>query len=150
MQLNELGQIVADEWMRSRSIRREIDFDAWVIMPNHIHGLVWIQASDVPQDLVGANGRLPLHGMAHSTNQDRLVPPMKPRSLSSFIAGFKSATTKRINLMRNAAGTPVWQRNYYEHIVRSEESLQHLQRYIQNNPLSWQQDQLHPGNPSKW
>ncbi|MBL1177186.1 transposase [Pantanalinema sp. GBBB05] len=150
MRLNALGQLVSDEWMRSCSIRREIDFDAWVIMPNHIHGLVWIHLSDVPQNLVGANGRLPLHEASHSTNQDRLVPPMKPRSLSSFIAGFKSATTKRINLTRNAAGTPVWQRNYYDHIIRSEASLCRIRQYIQNNPLSWQQDQLHPSNPSNW
>lgn len=151
LQLSEFGQIVSDEWIRSRSIRHEIDFDAWVIMPNHIHGIVLIQPSDVPQDLVGANGRLPLHDRAfHPTNQNHIAPPMKPRSLSSFIAGFKSVTTKQINIRRNAAGTPVWQRNYYEHIIRNEESLQHLRQYIHNNPLSWQEDQLHPDNPSKW
>jgi len=55
----------------------------------------------------------------------------------------KSATTKRINIVRNAPGTLIWQRNYYEHTVRNELSLQRLRQYIHNNPLSWQEDQLH-------
>jgi REP element-mobilizing transposase RayT len=146
--LNELGQIVVHEWLRSQDIRQEIDFDAWVIMPNHIHGIVVIhppntpQSSDTQRHPVGANGRSPLHGIAFQ--------PMKPRSLSSFIAGFKSATTKQINLIRNAPGTPVWQRNYYDHIIRNEISLEHLRAYIHNNPLSWQEDPLHPDVDSNW
>jgi putative transposase len=142
MQLNEIGHIVAEEWLQSRVMRKEIDFDQWVIMPNHLHGIVLIN----PINPVGANGRLP--------NQDdhshRVVTPMKKRSLSSFIAGYKSATTKRINALRNEAGTPVWQRNFYEHIIRSENSLQYIQQYIQNNPATWKDDQLNPANPSKF
>ncbi|MEM9120820.1 MAG: transposase, partial [Cyanobacteria bacterium P01_F01_bin.56] len=61
----------------------------------------------------------------------------------------KSATTKRLNHLRNAAGTPVWQRNYYEHIIRSEASLQRIRQYIQNNPATWQDDQLNSSNPSR-
>ena len=75
---------------------------------------------------------------------------MRPRSLASFIAGFKSATTTRINTLRDAAGTPVWQRNYYDHIIWNERSLQYMRHYITNNPLTWAEDQLHPSNPSKW
>jgi putative transposase len=70
------------------------------------------------------------------------MPPMRPRSLASFIAGFKSATTKRINTWRDAAGTPVWQRNYYDHIIRNDQSLQHIRYYTTNNPLTWADDQL--------
>ncbi len=141
MRLNLLGQIVADEWQRSSEIRQEIEFDAWVIMPNHLHGIVVIETTAELSGGVGANGRSPLRGVA---------PSMKPRSLSSLVAGFKSATTKRININRNAPGTPVWQRNYYEHIIRNDLSLQTIQTYIHHNPQSWQTDQLHPNNPSKW
>jgi len=143
MQPNEIGQIVAEEWLQSRMIRKEIDFDQWVIMPNHLHGIVLIELIDP----VGVNDRLPLQRMGQP---QRVVPPMKPRSLSSFIAGFKSGTTKRINTARNLPRTPVWQRNYYEHIIRNEESLQKVQQYIQNNPATWQDDQLNPCNPSKF
>lgn len=75
---------------------------------------------------------------------------MRPRSRASFIAGFKSATTKRINTVRDAAGTPIWQSNYYDHIIRDKRSLQHMRHYIKNNPLAWADDQLHPCHPSKW
>ncbi|NEQ47293.1 MAG: hypothetical protein F6K00_28640 [Leptolyngbya sp. SIOISBB] len=146
MQLNEFGQIVAEEWRHSSTIRQEIDFDQWVIMPNHLHGIVAINPVGA-HNRVGANGRLPLQRTGHS---QRVVPPMKPRSLSSFVAGFKSATTKRLNALRNAAGTPVWQRNYYEHIIRNEASLQRIRQYIQGNPATWQDDQLNPSNPSKF
>jgi REP element-mobilizing transposase RayT len=62
----------------------------------------------------------------------------------------KSAVTKRINRLRDAPVTPVWQRNYYEHIIRDEPSCDTLRQYIANNPLSWEIDQLHPNNPSRW
>jgi len=142
MQLNEIGQIVVEEWLQSRMIRKEIDFDQWVIMPNHLHGIVLIE----PTDPVGANGCLP----TKEDHSHRMVPSMKKRSLPSLIAGYKSSTTKRINTLRNAAGTPVWQRNYYEHIIRSDNSLQYIQQYIQNNPATWQDDRLNPSNPSKF
>jgi hypothetical protein len=54
--------------------------------------------------------------------------------LASFIAGFKSATTKRINALRGTPSAPVWQRNYYEHIVRNEKSLNRIRQYIAENP----------------
>ncbi|WP_204141832.1 transposase [Halomicronema sp. CCY15110] len=140
MQLNECGQIVFEEWLNSSSIRQEIEFDQWVIMPNHLHGIVLITP-------VGAHGRAPLPEPAPRRVG---VAYRKPRSLSSFVAGFKSATTKRINTARNSTGTPVWQRNYYEHIIRSEASCQRIRQYIHSNPATWQDDQLHPSNPSKF
>ncbi|MGP1382228.1 MAG: transposase [Thainema sp.] len=159
MQLDSLGQIVAEEWLRSQNIRQEINLDAWVIMPNHIHGIVFIQdktsqqvsdnssqVSNQPQNPVGANGHSPLQN-GHSPIQ-HVTPFMRPRSLSSFITGFKSTATKRINLLRNTPRTPVWQRNYYEHIIRNKESLEQIRYYIQTNPANWQTDQLHPNNPA--
>jgi putative transposase len=60
------------------------------------------------------------------------------------------AVTKKINLARNAPSTPVWKRNYYEHIIRSEAAFQTILRYIRENPKTWDSDQLHPNVPSKW
>jgi REP element-mobilizing transposase RayT len=77
-------------------------------------------------------------------------PELKQKSLGRLIGAFKTVSTKQINLIRNAPRTPIWQRNYYEHIIRNEESLNKIREYIINNPLSWQLDQLHPNNPSKW
>ena len=138
MQLNQYGEIVKDEWLKTSIIRPDIKLDEYIVMPNHFHGIVVINP-------VGANSCSPLPLSAISTR-----PSMKPRSLSSIMAGFKSAVTKKINQIRNAPGTPVWQRNYYEHIIRNENALNNIRQYIINNPLSWHLDQLHPNNPSKW
>ncbi|GGA26730.1 transposase [Okeania sp. KiyG1] len=152
MQLNQLGEVVAEEWERSAQIRQEIELDYSVIMPNHLHGIVVINNVGA-NNPVGANGRSPLHDHFVSRHQTPLR--MKPRSISSLMAGFKSAVTKRINQIRYhgeqlATSAPVWQRNYYEHIIRNETSLNQLRQYIIENPLKWEIDQLHPNNPSKW
>ena len=60
------------------------------------------------------------------------------------------SSTKSINQIRNLPGVKLWQRNYYEHIIRTEESLEQLREYIMQNPQRWDVDQLHPNNPSKW
>ncbi len=146
MELNLLGQIVANEWMKTPQIRSDFDLDGWVVMPNHIHGIVVINSLNQPHDAiapVGAHRHAP-----QDASPKTGIAYRRPHSVSSFIAGFKSATTKQINIQRNAARTPVWQRNYYDHIIRSEDSLHHIQTYIQNNPATWQKDQLHPTNPS--
>jgi len=77
------------------------------------------------------------------------VTPLRrpPKSLGAFIAGFKSVVTKRINVVRGMPGVRVWQRNYYEHIVRDEAGLARIRAYIQNNPARWALDQLRPTAP---
>ena len=137
MHLNSYGEIVADEWQKSSVIRQEIELDVWVVMPNHFHGIVIINDVGTNSDHVGANGRSPL-------------PRMKSKSLSSLMAGFKSSVTKKINILRDSPGTRLWQRNYYEHIIRNQSAMDKIRHYIVNNPLSWDLDQLHPHNPSKW
>jgi putative transposase len=145
MTLNEIGKIVEAEWLRSPEIRNEISLDYWVVMPNHFHGIVIITHDDNPQESLSPHSSNP----NQSSSQDWSIR-MKPRSLSSLITGFKSATTRQINHFRNAAGTPVWQRNYYDNIVHDQQSLENFRQYIKKNPSSWQVDQLHPQNPSKW
>ncbi|MBD2269503.1 transposase [Anabaena sp. FACHB-1391] len=154
--LNNFGQLIKEEWLKSAEIREEIEFDDFIIMPNHFHGIVIINQEinsdfmkndvDFQDNNVGANGRSPLRQIQLS----RTKISMKPKSISSLIAGFKSATTKKINIIRNTPQNPVWQRNYYDHIIRNDESLARIREYVQNNPLSWENDQLHPNNPSKW
>ncbi|MBL1202730.1 MAG: transposase [Nostoc sp. GBBB01] len=144
MVLNEYGKIVAEEWIESSEIRQEIELDEWIVMPNHFHTIIAI-THQPPGCLPDTSNNSP----QTNDNSQRIIPPMKPRSLSSAIAGFKCATTSRINTIRNAPGTPVWQRNYYEHIIRNQFSLEKIRQYIQNNPQSWNKDQLHPNIQSK-
>jgi putative transposase len=140
MGLNEFGRIVLEEWNRSFEIRAEIAGDAFVVMPNHIHGIVWIlepNQTDVAHASVvsgvGATGRSPLRVDA--------PPGPRKRSVGSFVAGFKSAATKRINESRATPGIPVWQRNYHERIIRSDRELEDTRRYITNNPVAWALDE---------
>jgi len=132
MRLSEAGRIVLEEWERIPKIRSEIQLGEWIIMPNHIHGVIVITEKD---SIVGAHGRAPL--------QDAM-PKRAPRSLGALIAGIKSITTKRINVQRGMPGAPVWQRNYYEHIIRNEAEWEHIRGYIQINPVRWEEDQLNP------
>jgi len=71
------------------------------------------------------------------------VPLRTPKSLGAFIAGFKSAATKRINALRHTPSRPVWQRNYYEHVIRNDADLAAIRDYIAGNPAWWADDENH-------
>lgn len=155
MRLNEFGKIVHEEWLKSADIRKEVSLDSFVIMPNHMHGIILIK------DNVGAHGVCPMNDMngvvgAHGMRPDSMdittdgalsrAPLRKPKSLGAFVAGFKSAVTKRINAIRNNPGCPVWQRNYYEHVTRNDDDLNQIRQYIMNNPMKWELDENNPVN----
>jgi putative transposase len=145
MHRNDCGDIVQEEWFRSATIRKEIQFDAWVVMPNHVHGIVMITPP------VGAHGQMPAFAIAppktgphdHAPLQGRL-PRRRPRSLGTFVGGFKSAVRSRINKMRGTIGLPVWQSNYYEHVIRNEDDLNQIREYILTNPMRWADDRENP------
>lgn len=119
IQLNDFGRIVDEELRKSQIIRDEIILDQYVIMPNHIHCIIGITAGNN----VGGQPAAPTRG-----------------TLSSFVNGFKSAVTTRINTLRNTPGESVWQRSFYDHIIRNERSLNALREYILANPANWEQD----------
>ena len=151
MVLNDVGKMVRDEILKTESIRDNIEIDKYVIMPNHIHLIMVIwsctgTARRPEKHAVGANGRSPVN-IANKTNRAHSCAPLhgsrfslKPNTIGSFIAGFKSAATKRVNIFRNTPGQSLWQRNYYEHIIRDEMELNKIRRYIINNPPQWQYD----------
>jgi putative transposase len=151
VRLNEFGVIVQDEWLRSAVIRKEITLDEFVIMPNHMHGIVLINEIVC----VGADGVRPESGNSEQTtvepkaygNEGACHAPLRgPKSLGAFVAGFKSAVTKRINKIRDNSGCPVWQRNYFERVIRSERELSAIREYIVNNPKQWAMDRENPAN----
>jgi REP element-mobilizing transposase RayT len=129
--LNEFGEIVRDEWERSFKIRAELIMDEYIIMPDHLHAIIHIRNT----------GYTPvMQGGTPVDMGDALVAPTrgaKPRSIEAVIAGFKSVTIKRINGLRKTRGAPVWQRNYFDHIIRDEKSQYRIRQYIRNNPAKW-------------
>jgi len=138
MVLNSYGEIVKDEWFHSAQIRPEIELDFFVVMPNHIHGIMTIRED--MQSSVRATGRSPLRDHRNTLPQ---------KSLGSFVAGLKASITKRINEIRGIPGTPFWQRNYYEHVIRNEIDLDEIRQYIENNPFKWLEDENHPDKMKK-
>jgi REP element-mobilizing transposase RayT len=148
MKLSALGEIVREEWLRSAEIRKEIQIfdDEFVIMPNHLHGIVRII------ETIGADGVRPTredgarpnYGTGARRDQDAHRASLRrvPRSLGSFVAGFKASVTSRAGRELNMMG--ISQRNYYEHIIRNEAEFKNIWDYIDTNPLHWQKDKLHP------
>ncbi len=126
MRLNEYGWVVAECWEWLGRQYQHVDLDGWVVMPNHLHGVIMI-------DDVGRGG-------------SRTAPTdmAKCKPLERLIGAFKTVSTKQINILRGMSGLPVWQRNFYEHIIRSEDELNRIRRYIEDNPLMWQADRENP------
>ena len=138
--LNHLGRLAHEEWAYTKIIRPEVQLDEFVIMPNHIHGIITMQRSSRS---VGAHGRAPLLPSGNA------LLFRQARSLGSLIAGFKSAATKRINQSRHTPGQPVWQRNYYEHVIRGETDLNRIRQYIRDNPAKSTEDIYNPARISR-
>jgi putative transposase len=131
MILNTVGKIVDFHWQKLPHHFKNIELDEFQIMPNHFHGIV---------NIVGA-----MHSDQNIHIQP-LQPPMlhphgtKPGSLGAIMQNFQSITTRKINHIRKTPGQRLWQRNYYEHIIRDEPELIRIRKYIIENPLKWQSD----------
>jgi REP element-mobilizing transposase RayT len=153
MHLNEIGQFVGDVWDCLPGRYPGVDLDAFVIMPNHVHGIIVITPDAQYVASVGAVHEPPLQ----SSTQPFPPPPdpawrleRRQMLLPKIIGYFKMNTAKRANLIREMPGAPFWQRNYYEHVIRNAADLERLREYIECNPLRWALDQVHPDNPSQW
>ena len=124
---NDHGQIAYEFWSKIPEHFSNAELDGFIVMPNHIHGIV----------VIGDDGR----GLAcHAPTNRKFAKPIS-NSLSTIIGSFKSAVTKQINQIRGTPGISVWQRNYYEHIIRNEDDLNKIRQYIADNPLEWDTDE---------
>jgi putative transposase len=131
--LSPAGITIHEEWMRTQEIRPHVKLDYFVIMPNHLHGILIFTDHQEDKDF-------------------QPVPSRKPRShrakgsLGSVIAGFKSSCTTRINQERGTPRQPVWQTRFWDRVVRNDEELERLREYIKTNPFRWELDSLNPRN----
>jgi len=131
MMLNECGCVLRDEWLKTAEIRTEIQAGEFVVMPNHFHGIAIIDA-----DMGRGTAR-------RAPTTERFGQPISG-SLPTIVRAFKSAVSKRINEIRQSPGVSVWQRNYYEHVIRNEDDYRKIAEYIADNPRKWEEDTLHP------
>ena len=129
MTLNAWGTIVTECLQAIPTHFPLATLEAFVVMPNHVHGIIVIDES------ARAQHAAPLQKpMSH--------PCVVSGSLGAVVRSFKSATTKRINLLRESAGAALWQRNYHEHIIRDQADENRIRGYIAANPQLWSQDSL--------
>jgi putative transposase len=135
MLLNSLGKLAHEEWLRTAEIRGGVQLDAFVVMPNHLHGVLILHP--------GCRGVRPY---APTTAETQLRSTS--RTLGAIVRGFKAASARRINDFRGTPGQPVWQRNYFEHIVRNSRDLDEIRAYILKNPAKWEFERARePGGP---
>ena len=132
MAINEFGRLVDLTWHDLPNHNKNIMLDQFVIMPNHVHGIVMIGNDQVNLD----NGA----GLEIRAGLDPAP------TLSEIIRQFKTFSAKRINQLRKNPGCPVWQRNYYERVIRNENELARAREYIVNNPMKWALDKENPVN----
>ncbi len=145
MVLNENGEIVKLTWYDLPNHNSHVTLDEFVIMPNHIHGIIII--NNAKDYNVGADSKSVLTSDA-TINRTGLepVPTQKYHGIPEIIRQFKGFSTRRINARRNTPGQTIWQRSYYDHIIRNEKSLYKIRQYIYENPLYWETDKNNPKN----
>ena len=126
MDLSVMGRIAFDVWQEIPKRYANVQLDEFVVMPNHIHGIIIVNDSNV-----GAIHELPLR-------QNRME---RRRMLIPKIVGYyKMNTAKQINKYRNTPAVPLWQRNYYERIIRNIDEMRRTREYMTNNPVLWADD----------
>ncbi len=172
MKCNEYGNIVHDEWRITGEKHSHIALDGFVVMPNHMHGIIRIVRRVSPNVCIDVtNCRDVMHNVStnppvtnpHETQPPATQPPVIKTtatktavtvnhkmsaispvsgSLSVILRSFKSAITKRINELRKTAGAQVLQSRFHDHIIRNEQELLRIRQYIKNNPINWEKDRL--------
>ncbi|AFZ56567.1 transposase [Anabaena cylindrica FACHB-243] len=180
MKLNTNGEIAKGCWLSLPRHFQNVELDEFVIMPNHLHGIIILVKSaalakqDFSQSFSEAVGEAlakqdfsqsfsAAEGEALANLNDQQQPNLssqcfaptgekikingtKPQSLAAIIQNYKSVSTRQINRINKDKGNVIWQRNYYEHIIRNEEALNNIRQYIVTNPISWAEDQENPAN----
>jgi REP element-mobilizing transposase RayT len=142
MRLNEAGQIAYNEWFTTAQLRPYVKLfeDEIIVMPNHVHGIIWIENE-------GAGGGIPASVQARARRRraptddhiERFGKPVS-HSIPTIVRAYKSAVTYAVNAIQDQRGAVLWQRNYYERVIRSEREYENICNYILNNPLHWNED----------
>ena len=137
MKINRYGKIAEKEWFRTEDLRPNIKLHEFIIMPNHLHGIIEIRGKTCKGTVLRAPTK-------DNSNQmiERFGKPTS-RTLPTIIRSYKANVTKQARLLKHDANYSIWQRNYFEHIIRNEESYLKIAEYIENNPLKWKEDKYY-------
>jgi len=159
MILNEYGQIAFNEWIKTTEIRNNVEMGEFVVMPNHIHGIIRLlgrgELHSPNNESVEFNTHQPPNNESvefnthqppnnsMGNNRGESISPLRgpSQTIGAIIRGYKSSVTKQLGLL--GFNEKLWQRNYFEHIIRDEQSYQNITNYIINNPLKWAEDKFY-------
>jgi REP element-mobilizing transposase RayT len=145
MVLNEFGNIVEQCWLDLPNHYQNIKLDAHIVMPNHFHGIIKIldhvETGLKPVSYADGSETLEMGLKPISTPSIRCHMD-KQHGLSEFVRALKTFSARGINELRNTIGRNIWQRGYYDHIIRNDESLKRIRIYILNNPSNWKDDRF--------
>ena len=145
MYLNEYGKIVKECLLESQTHFQNVEIEYYVIMPNHIHCIIIIDSKSElkisNEDVSPGAADTGWETQPLQTKQKILKP-----SLGQIVVYIKYQSSRKINIMHNTKGEKLWQRNYFEHIIRNEMDLYNVRNYIKFNPLKWDIEKNYPDN----
>ena len=134
MVVNRFGSIVVDSWHWLSEQYDHVELDAYIVMPNHLHGIVVITEDDGCPNVKA--------GIVEADDSKPNLPRRKP--LGRLIGAFKTVSTKQINQLRSTPDESVWQRGFYDRIIRNEAEFEAVREYILGNPAKWEEDAENP------
>lgn len=137
--LNKDGQIARSEWNHLADRFPGVALDEFVIMPDHIHGIIFLQEVETKKEVIKP---AITERIINTTNQ--LKKPISITSLGTIISSYKSTVARLIIGIHHTTGVPFWDRNYYEYIIRDENALNHIRTYILENPRRWDENRKNP------
>jgi len=129
VRLNNWGRVVESEWRQTAILRPYVTLDVYVVMPNHFHAIFFLSRDRATQRV--------------APTEEKPSTGPKSASVGAIVGQFKAQVTKRINALWGPAIEPIWQRNYYEHIIRDEDDLNRIREYIEYNPVRWLEDEYY-------
>jgi REP element-mobilizing transposase RayT len=149
MQLSAMGRIADEHWHLIPKHFPQVEFGAYVVMPNHVHGIIVIHtdengmAADSPPSVGATHWVAPTQIVAPAKSVTATANGPKRGSIGAIIGAYKMSVTRRIQREWNISA--IWQRNYYERIIRNEAEHNRIHLYIEANVVHWEEDEENPG-----
>ena len=139
--LSEMGDVARDCWLAIPQHFEDVTLDIFMIMPNHIHGIILIHDQPNNNSRSGAKHVSPLPKDYTESLPPRNKTGSPPKSISAIISSFKASVTREIRKeIPNMDNIKIWQRGFYDHVIRNDDGLRRIQQYIHDNPLKWEHD----------
>jgi REP element-mobilizing transposase RayT len=141
---SEAKLAVESAWQSLLDIFANMELGEFVVMPNHVHGIIWIIGEGAYRLHPGTWKHDDIRRIGQLPDPTNII---KFETLSNIIGAFKTTAATRINQLRGTIGLPVWQKSFFDRMVRDERELTRIQKYIQHNPVKWAEDRDNPASP---